>query len=98
MFCGSDGCFVRFGCGGSFCGFGEGVSGCEGFCGIVEAIDDGFFCKIVCGAGSGEGREAIGGEVLHFGGVWGGAGGISPGYLNVYHGAIDELVFSHCWI
>ena len=61
----------------------------------MEAVD-GLFGEIVGGAGSGEGGEAIGGGVLHFGGFWG--GGIPPGYLDVHHRAIDEPLFSHDWI
>ena len=94
MFCGSHGCFVGFVRRGSLCGFRQGISGWEGFCGVVEAID-GLFWEIVRGAGSGEGGEVIGGEVLHFGDFWG--GGIPPGYLDAYHKAIDERVSSHSW-
>ena len=72
MFCGADGCFVGFVRGGFLsC---DAIDICEWFCGVVEAIDGGFFCEVVRGAGSGEGGEAIGGEVLHFGGFGGGAG------------------------
>lgn len=95
LFYGSDGCIVGFGCGGSLCEFYYGVGGCEWFCGVVKAID-GFLCEVVCGAGSGEGGEAIGGGVLHFGGFWGGARGIPPGYLKVYHRVMDGLVSSYC--
>ena len=60
----------------------------------MEAID-GLFCEVVRGAAGGEGGQAIGGAVVHFGG---GARGIAAGYLNVYHMAIDESVSSHCRI